>query len=151
VLTVKRTRHEEILNLIEKNIVTTQEDLLALLKESGFNVTQATVSRDIKELRLVKTMDSDNNYRYTTISAGGENITPKFADIFASSVISIDYAVNDVVIRCYTGMANAACMALDSMNWQDIVGTLAGDDTIFVVTRNETAAERLTEKLSGLL
>lgn len=148
---MKRRRHEMILNLIEKNNVTTQEELLDLLKMSGFNVTQATVSRDIKELRLVKTMDSNNNYHYTTMSVSGEGISPKFADIFAHSVISIDYAVNDVVIRCYTGMANAACMALDSMNWQDVVGTLAGDDTIFVVTRNEAAAENLTKKLAELL
>ena len=96
-------------------------------------------------------MDKNNNYRYTAISTSSENISPKFADIFAHSVISIDYALNDVVIRCYTGMANAACMALDSMSWPDIVGTLAGDDTVFIITRNEESAQRLTQKLNELI
>ncbi len=148
---MKRRRHEAILNIIENNNVTTQEELLDFLKKGGFNVTQATVSRDIKELRLIKTMDKNNNYHYTAIANGTDNISPKFADIFAHSVISIDYALNDVVIRCYTGMANAACMALDSMNWPDIVGTLAGDDTVFIITRNEESAEILTQKLNELI
>ena len=148
---MKRRRHEAILNLIEKYNVTTQEELLYLLKENGFDVTQATVSRDIKELRLIKAMDAENNYRYVTMTSGGESLSPKFINIFASAVISIDSAVNDVVIHCYSGMANAACAALDSMNWSDVVGSLAGDDTIFVITRSEQAASHLAAQLNDLL
>ena len=148
---MKRRRHSVILELIEKHAITTQEEMLNKLEETGFNVTQATVSRDIKELRLIKVLDNDGNHRYMNAAASSANISPKFASIFSNSVINIDYAMNDIVIKCYSGMANAACAAFDSMNYSEVVGTLAGDDTIFVITRTEKDATELAKKLNNIL
>ena len=136
---MKKKRHEKILELILKYAVMTQEDLLFLLEEAGFDTTQATVSRDIKELNLIKTT---KGYVYSE-----KNSKKKFDVIFTSAVISVDYAMNDVVIKCYSGMANAACAALDMMNFPEIIGTLAGDDTIFIVTKTNEAAASLYNKL----
>ncbi|MBQ2676657.1 MAG: arginine repressor [Clostridia bacterium] len=147
---MKRKRHEKILSLIKEFTITTQEELLEMLKNSGFDVTQATVSRDIKELKLIKTTDANNVYRYATMKTHAHPVSPKFADIFISSVISITNAMNDVVIKCYPGMANAACAALDSMEFDEIVGTLAGDDTIFVIAKSEAAAVNLCQHLSRI-
>lgn len=148
---MKRKRHSLILELIEKYAITTQEEMLTKLEEIGFNVTQATVSRDIKELRLIKALDSDGFHRYVSVSTNSSNISPKFTSIFSNSVINIDYAMNDIVIKCYSGMANAACAAFDSMNYPEVVGTLAGDDTIFVITRTEKDANELVKKLNNIL
>lgn len=146
---MKSSRLEKIKSLIAENDVTTQEELLELLRADGYDVTQATVSRDIKELRLIKITDSNGVQKYATMSDSKNS--PQFNDIFSKSVISITCAMNDIVIKCYTGMANAACAALDSMNFLEVVGSLAGDDTIFVITRSEKAAAALTAKLNKLL
>ena len=149
---MKTIRHAKILELIAEHSIDTQEELLKWLRESGFDVTQATVSRDIKELRLVKTLSSDGTYHYTTSSKDTKSdISYKFHSIFTESVISMDYASNFVVIKCYVGMANAACAALDSMHWNGIVGTLAGDDTIFVLMRTLDYAVQLVDELKKLL
>ena len=146
---MKKSRHEKIKSLITEHDVTTQEELLDLLRRDGYDITQATVSRDIKELRLIKITDGDGVQKYAAMAADGA--TPQFTDIFAKSVISITCAMNDIVIKCYTGMANAACAALDSMNYAEVVGSLAGDDTIFVIARNEQAAISLAAKLNKLI
>ncbi|MGN0557533.1 MAG: arginine repressor [Acutalibacteraceae bacterium] len=146
---MKRSRLEKIRSIISHNDVTTQEELLELLRADGCDVTQATVSRDIKELRLIKITDSNGVQKYASMAA--DSASPEFSDIFAKSVISITCAMNDIVIKCYTGMANAACAALDNMNHTEVVGTLAGDDTIFVITQNESAARTLAEKLNKII
>ena len=146
---MKKSRLEKIKSLITEHDVTTQEELLDLLRRDGYDVTQATVSRDIKELRLIKITDGDGVQKYAAMAADGA--TPQFTDIFVKSVISITCAMNDIVIKCYTGMANAACAALHSMNYAEVVGTLAGDDTIFVIARNEQAAIALAAKLNKLI
>lgn len=149
---MKIKRHEKILELIAAHSIDTQEELQKHLKESGFEVTQATVSRDIKELRLVKTLSSDGKYKYAVTSKeAARDISYKFHAIFTESVMSIDYAMNTVVVKCFVGMAQAACAALDSMRWDGIVGTLAGDDTIFILMRSEAAAVQLVEELMRLL
>ncbi len=148
---MKTKRHSKILELISEKDIATQEDLLVYLRESGFDVTQATVSRDIKELRLVKTMISNGKYRY--VSAPSENntdISTKYA-VFSQSVKGVDCAGNIIVIKCFTGMANAACAVLDAMNHEGIVGTLAGDDTIFILMRDENLALALVEKIKKLI
>ena len=122
---------------------------MELLQRDGFDVTQATVSRDIKELRLIKTTDASGVYRYKQLE-DGQAAAPKFAGIFADSVISVVSAVNDVVVRCYAGMANAACAAIDSMEFPEVVGTLAGDDTIFIIAKSEQAAKSLVRKLERM-
>lgn len=148
---MKTKRHSKILELISEKDIATQEDLLIYLREDGFDVTQATVSRDIKELRLVKTMVSDGKYRYSqAASDANADVSTKFA-VFNQSAKSVAYANNMVVIKCYTGMANAACAVLDAMNHEGVVGTLAGDDTIFVLMHDEKAAVALVENIKKLI
>lgn len=147
---MKTKRHSKILQLISEKDIATQEDLLAHLKQSGFDVTQATVSRDIKELRLVKTMVSDGKYRYAAAADSNADIGTKHA-VFSQSAKNVDFAGNMVVIKCYNGMANAACAVLDAMNHEGVVGTLAGDDTIFVLMHDEALALALVETIKKLI
>lgn len=148
---MKTKRHSKILELISERDINTQEELLAYLKAAGFDVTQATVSRDIKELRLVKTMVSDGKYRYApSVYDSNADIGAKYA-VFSQSTRSVDYAGNMVVVKCFTGMANAACAVLDAMNHEGVVGTLAGDDTIFVLMRDEKSATTLVGKIKELI
>lgn len=149
---MKSKRHAKILELISNYKIDTQEELQEKLNESGFTVTQATVSRDIKELRLIKSLGADGAYRYTTHSNKEmkNDLSFKFHSIFSEAVNSVDHAQNLVVVKCYTGMANAACAALDSIHWQGVVGTIAGDDTILLVMRNEEAAVNMAEELNKL-
>lgn len=146
---MKKQRHEKILELIELNEIETQEGLQALLKGCGFDVTQATVSRDIKELRLVKKQSKSGRYSYT--APDNNNHHSRLKSIFSDSVVKVDYAMNTVVLKCRTGTAQAACAALDTMGLENIVGTLAGDDTIFILMRNEHSAKALTAELEGTL
>ncbi len=148
---MKKRRHEKILQIISNNTVDTQEELLRLLREEGFDVTQATVSRDIKELRLVKTQTGSGRYRYTAPKDGSRDISSRFFSLFSENTLSVQNACNMVVIKSLTGMAQAVCAAMDSLHWDGIVGTLAGDDTIFVVTKDEECARRFTEELRQML
>lgn len=149
---MKAKRHAKILELIGNKHINTQEELQAELSKNGFQVTQATVSRDIKELRLIKSLSNDGSYHYTTHQKErGSDLSFKFHAIFSESVRGVDYAQNLVIVKCYTGMANAACAALDSIHWDGVVGTIAGDDTILVVMRNESFAEKIIEDLNKLI
>jgi len=147
---MKYSRHAKILDIIEKNVIETQEELAEKLKEAGIDVTQATVSRDIKELRLVKVMDEEGRYRYAAMSHSETTISNRLLNVFAESFVSVDYANNIVVIKTLPGMAQACASALDSLKWSEIVGTIAGDDTVMVVCRAEKFAEEMVEKLSKL-
>ena len=140
-----------ILKLISQYSIATQEELLQKLEENGFNATQATVSRDIKELRLVKQMNEKGGYSYVEGKSETEEYLSKFNVIFSHSVISCDYAGNTVVIKCHTGMAQAACATFENMQWEGIVGTIAGDDTIFVLCRTESLANELRESVERML
>ena len=148
---MKTRRHAKILELIQEHHIDTQEELLCCLKDEGYDVTQATVSRDIKELRLLKTLGSDGKYRYSTGKTDTLDISSKFYTLFSDSVLSVDYANNIAVIKCMTGMAQAVCAAMDSIHWDGVVGTLAGDDTIFVLCRNENGAVNLVSEFKKLL
>ena len=148
---MKTRRHAKILELIQEHHIDTQEELLRCLKDEGYDVTQATVSRDIKELRLLKTLGSDGKYRYSTGKTDSLDISSKFYTLFSDSVLSVDYANNIAVIKCMTGMAQAVCAAMDSIHWDGVVGTLAGDDTIFVLCRNENGAVNLVSEFKKLL
>ena len=148
---MKRKRHALILELIQQYEITTQDELLAKLRENGFEVTQATVSRDIKELRLVKAMSPSGQYRYMAGAGQGDEYLAKFYTIFSGSVISVDYAGNTCVVKCYAGMAQAACAAIDAMHFEGIVGTLAGDDTIFVLCRTPELTQQLKSSLDKML
>ncbi len=148
---MKKRRHAKIREIIESHSIETQEELLEHLKAAGFDVTQATVSRDIKELRLIKALGPDGRYRYSTVRLENENISSKFHSLFADAVLHIDYAANLVVIKCLAGMAQAACAAMDSLHWDQVVGTLAGDDTFVCITKSEEQAISLTAELKKLL
>ena len=149
---MKTSRHTKILELISQENVDTQEGLLARLKESGYDVTQATVSRDIRELGIHKVRAENGRYRYVSMrSKQGSNMSAKFSMIFMESVREIDCAQNIVIVKCYTGMANAACATFDAAEFENIVGTLSGDDTFMVVTRDNAAAIEITERLQKLL
>lgn len=145
---MKSKRHARILELIAASEIDTQEALQQHLREEGFDVTQATVSRDIRELRLVKTALPGGRYRYLPPATADRQM--RYEAIFAESIVSLDCASHIAVIKCRTGMANAACAALDLMALPDIVGTIAGDDTIFVLMRSEQAAVRFVAELQKL-
>ena len=149
---MKALRLAKIVELVETHEIYTQEDLLVLLAQEGFVTTQATISRDIKELNLVKAITEDGKYKYITIrKQKNDTMVKKFRAVFVESVVSVDYAQNIVVIKCHTGMANAACASLDSMaEMEGIVGTLAGDDTIFVLMRTEEMAAHLTGRIQEM-
>ena len=142
----KAKRHKKILALIAEHEVETQEELQQLLQENGFNITQATVSRDIKELKLIKTLQ-DGVYRYVQSVTDTSISSIKFESIFTEAVLKIDYSGNTIVIKCRTGLANAACAVFDAMEIDNVVGTIAGDDTIFVLMRNENSANLLVKEL----
>ena len=142
---MKKRRQEAILEIIEKYDLSTQDELLQKLKDSGFDATQATVSRDIKEL------GANGQYKYAVTKTESDELLSKFRSIFAQSVVSADYAGNTIVIRCYTGMAQAACAAFDSMHWEGLVGTLAGDDTIFALCRSESYASQMKDSIKRLI
>lgn len=149
---MKKKRHELILQLIQDNAITTQDELLALLRQNGFPVTQATVSRDIKELQLVKVSTKNGPTKYSASHRETQsNHAGKFYSIFSQSVISVDFAGNMCVVKCYAGTANAAGAAIDSMQMPEVVGTLAGDDTLFVLCRNENAAFVFKTQIEAML
>ena len=149
---MKKRRLSKILEIINSENIETQEDLQARLRDNGFEVTQATVSRDIKELRLVKELSQTGKYVYTTGIRNNSNDTSLNTNrIFKESVLSIECAMNMVCIKFAAGMANAACAAIDKMHWVGVVGTVAGDDTIFVLCRNEKVAETFTSNLEKIL
>ena len=149
---MKKKRQERILQLIAEYAISTQEELLCRLRESGLDVTQATISRDIKELRIVKLMGENGQYRYAVSNKPREeHLENKFRSIFVHSVKSTDCAGHTMVLRCYNGMAQAACAALDMMSFEMVVGTLAGDDTIFVVCKDEKNAELCADTFTDYL
>lgn len=149
---MKKNRHEAILSLIAQQDIGTQEELMQKLNDLGYKVTQATVSRDIKYLKLIKTPVSSGQYKYSYVNNESEDFSGKYYSILSHSVTSVDYAGNMAVVKCYAGMANAACAAMDNLEIENIVGTLAGDDTIFVLCRDEKSAGEFKdyiEKISG--
>ena len=148
---MKKNRHEAILKIIETNCVSTQTELLEMLNAEGYDTTQATVSRDIKDLRLIKKPDQYGRSCYAVDKANNTELTGKYNSVFAHSVVSSDFAGNMLAIKCYTGMANAACAALDVMDFDGIVGTLAGDDTIFVLCRSIEAAEKIKLSINEMI
>lgn len=148
---MKRARQTEILNIIQSVDVETQEQLLDELKARGFSATQATISRDIKELRLVKEL-SGGGYRYASSERKGlADSDARLRNIFKEGVTSVDRAQNIVVVRTMPGLASAACSALDSMEIPGMVGSLAGDDTGILIMRDNDAAERFNQEVHKLL
>ena len=148
---MKKNRHEAILSLISKQNIGTQEELMTKLNELGYKVTQATVSRDIKQLKLIKTPVSNGVYKYSAVASESEDRSAKYHSILSHSVTSVNYAGNMAVVKCFAGMAQAACAAMDNMVIDMIVGTLAGDDTIFVLCKDESSAQEFKNYIEKIL
>lgn len=149
---MKSQRQAKILEIISNKNVETQEQLLAELQAAGFRGTQATISRDIKELRIVKELTSLGSYRYTTSSNElNGTFSARMNTIFRECVVSFDYAQNIIVIRTLPGLANAAASAIDAMNMSTVVGSLAGDDTVMIVMRDMNAAATFCGEIRSLL
>lgn len=148
---MRNQRHDAILSIIKENSVETQQELTSLLYSVGFEVTQATVSRDIKELGLHKKLNKDGRYVYTSGSDDMQSpISDEMSIILSKSMISTDYSLNTVVIKTLAGMAQGAASVLDAMKFPECLGTIAGDDTIFVITRSEDASEKLCRRLKTI-
>jgi len=141
---MKTQRQAKILEIIAASDIETQEQLLDALQKAGFRSTQATISRDIKELRIVKELTNLGTYRYTAANKeSGGTFSTRLNTIFRECITSYDYAQNMVVIKTMPGLASAACSAIDAMSFDMIVGTLAGDDTAFLLMRDNSSANAL--------
>ena len=146
---MKNDRQKKIIELVENRCIETQEQLLDQLRQCGFHSTQATVSRDIRDLQLVKVADADGHYRYMPAAASGKvtHSPSRFEMIFRESVLKVDYAGHLVLVKCFSGMANAACEVFDAKQWNGVVGTLSGDDTFFILMRTEDGAAEICKSL----
>ena len=148
---MKSQRQAKIMEIISNQNVETQEQLQAALQKEGFRCTQATISRDIKEMRIVKELSSFGTYRYTTsANEMSGSFSSRLNTIFRECVVSFDYAQNILVIRTLPGLAAAAGSAIDSMNMSAVIGTLAGDDTVMVVMRDTNSAAAFCGEIRNL-
>ena len=148
---MKYSRHAKILEIIENHEIETQDELAEKLREAGMDVTQATISRDIKELRLVKVLTPNGRYRYSAMNSDSASMNDRLLVIIKEAFVSCDYANNILVIKTLPGMAQAVAATIDSLGWNDIVGTIAGDDTMLVICRAEKIAEDLMDKFTRMV
>ena len=145
-MAMKHKRHTEILKIIENIAIETQEELAENLRYAGMDVTQATVSRDIKDLRLTKVQIENGRYKYAPFSKANNNTYDRLLKVFSEAFVFSDHASNIVVVKTLSGMANAAASAVDAMNWPFVLGCIAGDDTIMILCRTPDNAEELVRK-----
>ena len=148
---LKIARHAKILELIEKYDIETQDELAQKLCEEGFMVTQATVSRDIREMKLTKIATEREKQKYSVITGNDTEITERLTRVFKEAVVKLDYAQNMIVITTLEGMGMAVAVALDNMQNPEILGTIAGDDTVFCVVRTHNQAAVIIEKLYRII
>ncbi len=147
---MKKERQGAIVEIIKERRISTQDELIEALNERGYKATQATVSRDIRELHLVKTAAGGES-RYAVRDPAGRPQGRSFLNVFRETVLSVAPAGSIIVIKCHSGMGNAACEALDVVGFPEIVGTIAGDNTIFAATGDDETAVRVTQKINELL
>ena len=148
---MKLQRHSKILELINENSIETQEELADRLSQNGFEVTQATVSRDIRELMLVKTLTPGGSYKYVTSLPTEEHIKKRHARVFRDGTVSMDYAQNLLVIKTLPGMASAVAAAFDGMQHPESLGSIAGDNIVFCAVKTEDKAVALMHKLKSFI
>ena len=148
---MKTRRQAKILELIQRNDVETQEELSAYLVREGFQVTQATVSRDIRELKLTKIAMDNGKQKYAVITDADSGMMEKYARVLREGFISMDLAKNIVVIKTVSGMAGAVWAAIDAMKFQEMVGSIAGDDTIICIIRDDEEAVKIMKKLRKIV
>lgn len=150
---MKIKRHSKIIEIIKSNDIETQEELAVMLKSAGFDVTQATVSRDIRELKLSKVASENGKQKYTVYSSvlNEASFNDKFIRVFKDGVLSIDYAHNLIVLKTMEGMAMAVAACIDAMNNTEILGSIAGDDTIFCAMKSENEAITIINKFKEII
>lgn len=148
---MKTGRQAKILEIIKKFHVETQEELSSYLEKEGFAATQATVSRDIRELRLTKISDNNGRQRYAVLADADTGLTGKYARVLQEGFLSMDHAENIVVIKTVSGMASAVCAAIDAMKIEELLGSLAGDDTILCVIRSADDAGNFMKRLRKMI
>lgn len=149
---MKDKRQAKILEIVSQERVETQEQLLQILHEAGFSATQSTVSRDIKELGLVKSPIGDGRSAYQQLAGqAGFSLTDRMLRTLRNALLEIDYSGNFVILKTFTGAAQAAAAALDKLDYSEIMGTIAGDDTILVIVREADQAEAVTQRLRQLM
>ena len=148
---MKRNRQEAILRVISQYEVETQQELAQRLKEEGFEVTQATVSRDIRDMKLSKMPTGDGHQKYVRFHNDEKHLSGKYVNVLKEGFVSIDMAQNILVIKTVAGMASAVCAALDAMKWNEIVGSIAGDDTIMCAIRSVDDTVKVMDKISKII
>lgn len=148
---MKTVRQVAILDIIEKQEIETQEELANALNARGIRVTQATVSRDMKELRLIKVLTSSGKYKYATGDQADNNLTDRFIRMLAESLLSVSAANNLIVVKTLSGSANVAAEALDSMHWPEVLGTLAGDNTVLLIIRSNEETPAVTSRIREMM
>ena len=148
---MKRLRQEKLLELISKYEIDTQDELIDRLRENGFEVTQATISRDIRELKISKMTTGKGTYRYVLPKQTNTASNLKFNSALIDALINIDYACNIVVLKTHAGLANALAVGIDAMHLESILGCVAGDDTILLVSRNEDDAKHIAERFRNMI
>jgi transcriptional regulator of arginine metabolism len=147
----KGQRHIKIREIISNNEVETQDELVDRLRESGFNVTQATVSRDIKELHLIKVPLPDGRYKYSMPTEQKYNPTQKLKRMLVDSFVSMDHADHFIVLKTLSGHANAVAELIDNLPWQEIMGTISGDNTILIICRSKDVSEEVAQRFMDMM
>ncbi|MBQ8140818.1 MAG: arginine repressor [Clostridia bacterium] len=148
---MKNERQEKILELISKYEIETQDEMISRLRADGYNVTQATISRDMRELKLTKVLTSKGTYKYTVNNTRGHSANLKFNNAVVDSILSVNYAGNNVVLKTYPGLAQAVASGVDALNMHNILGCVGGDDTIIIVTTDTEASKDISEKIRELM
>ena len=148
---MKSSRQIAILEVIREKDIETQEELADALRAKGFKVTQATVSRDIKELRLLKALSASGAYKYATAERATTGLSERLIRMFSESVLGMTHAYNQIVIKTLPGSANMAAEAVDNLHWPEIMGTLAGDNTILLLTRSIEDVPLVLERLNLMM
>ena len=148
---MKKNRHDKIIEIIARNVVETQEQLAALLKDAGYDVTQATVSRDIRQMKLTKQVTEDGKSKYVYTTADSDVMQDKYVSVLKAGFVSMDLAQNILVMKTVSGMAMALAAALDALNFPQVVGCIAGDDTIMISIKNNEEAVEIMEEIQNLM
>lgn len=148
---MKKNRHDKIIEIIARNVVETQEQLAVLLKDAGYDVTQATVSRDIRQMKLTKQVTEDGKQKYVYTTADSDVMQDKYVSVLRAGFVSMDLAQNILVMKTVSGMAMALAAALDALNFPQIVGCIAGDDTIMIAIKTNEEAVEIMEEIQTLM
>ncbi|SFA87583.1 arginine repressor [Clostridium frigidicarnis] len=148
---MKSVRHKKILEIVNSSDIETQDELAEALRQNGFDITQATISRDIKILKLAKVMAANGRYKYVSVEKDTMDFSNKLVKIFANTVLNVESVDNFVVIKTLSGSGSAAAEAIDSLGLKEIAGTIAGDNTIFILTRSKENSNQLVDKIKAMI